>query len=43
LDNAVAESFFNSLKSELIKNKIYPSRSVAKKLQIFEYIEEVYN
>ncbi|WP_277540856.1 IS3 family transposase [Polynucleobacter sphagniphilus] len=41
-DNAVAESFFSSLKSELIKKKIYPSRSVAKS-EIFEYIEEFYN
>jgi putative transposase len=41
-DNAVAESFFSSLKSELIKKKIYPSRSVAKS-DIFEYIEEFYN
>ena len=41
-DNAVAEYFFSSLKSELIKKKIYPSRSVAKS-EIFEYIEEFYN
>jgi putative transposase len=41
-DNAVAESFFSSLKSELIKKKIYTSRSVAKS-EIFEYIEEFYN
>ncbi len=41
-DNAVAEAFFSSLKSELIKKKIYQSRSVAK-LEIFEYIEEFYN
>ncbi len=41
-DNAVAESFFSSLKSELIKKKIYPNRSVAKS-EIFEYIEEFYD
>ena len=41
-NNAVAESFFSSLKSELIKKKIYPSRSVEKS-EIFEYIEEFYN
>ena len=41
-DNAVAESFFSSLKSELIKIKIYPSRSLAKS-EIFEYIKEFYN
>lgn len=40
--NAVAESFFSSLKSELIKKKIYQTRSVAKS-EIFEYIEEFYN
>ena len=34
-DNAVAESFFSSLKSELIKKKIYQTRSVAKS-EIFE-------
>jgi putative transposase len=26
-DNAVAESFFSSLKSELIKKRIYPTRA----------------
>ena len=41
-DNAVAESLFSSLKNELIKKKIYPSRSVAKS-EIFEYIEEFYD
>jgi putative transposase len=41
-DNAVAESFFSSQKSELIKKKIYPSRSVARS-EIFEYIEELYD
>jgi putative transposase len=41
-DNAVAESFFSSLKSKLIKKKIYSSRSAAKS-EIFECIEEFYN
>jgi putative transposase len=41
-DNAVAESFFSSLKSELIKKRIYPTRAQAKS-EIFEYIEEFYN
>ena len=39
---AMNESFFSSLKSELIKKKIYQTRSVAKS-EIFEYIEEFYN
>ncbi len=41
-DKAVAESFFSSLKSELIKKRIYPTRTQAKS-KIFEYIEEFYN
>ncbi|KXW55456.1 integrase core domain protein [Ferrovum sp. PN-J185] len=41
-DNAVAESFFSSLKSELIKRRIYPTRSEAKS-EIFDYIEGFYN
>jgi hypothetical protein len=41
-DNAVAESFFSSLKSELIKKRIYPTRAQAKS-EIFEYIEEFYD
>jgi len=41
-DNAVAESFFSSLKSEKIKRKIYPTRAEAKS-EIFEYIESFYN
>jgi len=41
-DNAVAESFFSSLKSELIKKRIYPTRTQAKS-EIFEYIEEFYD
>jgi putative transposase len=41
-DNAVAESFFSSLKSEQIKKRIYPARAQAKS-DIFEYIEEFYD
>ncbi len=41
-DNAVAESFFHSLKSELVHHETYPTRMVAKQ-SIFEYIEVFYN
>ena len=41
-DNAVAESFFSSLKSEQIKKRIYPTRAEAKS-EIFDYIEGFYN
>jgi putative transposase len=41
-DNAVAESFFSSLKKERIKRKIYATREEAKS-EIFEYIEVFYN
>ena len=41
-DITVTESFFSSLKSELIKKRIYPTRAQAKS-EIFEYIEEFYN
>jgi putative transposase len=41
-DNAVAESFLNSIKSELTKKKIYPDRFLAKS-EIFKYIKEFYN
>lgn len=36
-DNAVAESFFSSLKKERIRRKIYSTREEAKS-EIFEYI-----
>ena len=42
LDNAVAESFFHSLKTERVKRKIYASRSDAK-ADLFDYIEIFYN
>ena len=41
-DNAVAESFFSSLKKERIKRKIYATREEAKSA-IFERIEVFYN
>lgn len=41
-DNAVAESFFHTLKTELINSEDYQSRSQAKR-DIFEYIEVYYN
>ncbi len=41
-DNAVAESFFHTLKTENVFHKKYPTREVAKQ-DIFEYIEVFYN
>lgn len=41
-DNAVAESFFSSLKKERIKRRIYATRELAKQ-DIFEYMEIFYN
>jgi putative transposase len=41
-DNSVAESFFNSIKTELIYNEQYKSREIAKQ-SIFHYIEVYYN
>jgi len=41
-DNAVAESFFQLLKRERIKRKIYSTRADAR-MDIFEYIEMFYN
>lgn len=42
LDNAVAESFFGTLKTELVYDEDYRSRDEAKK-SLFEYIEVFYN
>jgi len=42
LDNAVAESFFGSLKNELVYHEDYRTRVEAKQ-SIFEYIEVFYN
>lgn len=41
-DNAVAESFFSSLKKERIKKRIYRTRDLAK-ADVFDYIEVFYN
>lgn len=41
-DNAVAESFFKSIKTELIDHHQFSSREEAR-LEIFEYIEVFYN
>ena len=41
-DNAVAESFFSSLKKERIKRRIYKTRDLAR-ADIFDYIETFYN
>jgi len=42
LDNAVAESFFHSLKTERVKRKVYATRSEAR-ADLFDYIEMFYN
>ncbi|WP_154066888.1 IS3 family transposase [Kosakonia radicincitans] len=42
LDNAVAESFFSSLKKERIRKRIYKTRDLAR-ADIFDYIEVFYN
>jgi putative transposase len=42
LDNAMAESFFATLKGELIDAQIWPTRAVAR-TAIFEWIEVFYN
>jgi len=41
-DNAVAESFFATLKKELVRNQAFPSRDAARS-DVFEYIEVFYN
>ncbi|MBM4172669.1 MAG: IS3 family transposase, partial [Ignavibacteria bacterium] len=41
-DNAVVESFFHSLKTELVFQRIFLTRTEAKNC-IFEYIEIFYN
>lgn len=41
-DNAVAESFFKTLKAELIRERRYSTRDEAR-FEIFEYIEVFYN
>lgn len=41
-DNAVAESFFNLLKRERIRRRVYRSRNEARQ-DVFDYIEMFYN
>ena len=41
-DNAVAESFFKTLKKELVRKQIFITRDIAAS-KIFEYIEMFYN
>ena len=41
-DNAVAESFFQLLKREKIRRRVFPSREEARS-EIFDYIEFFYN
>jgi putative transposase len=41
-DNAVAESFFSSLKKELIKKQIYKNRALAL-TEVADYIDRFYN
>ena len=41
-DNAVAESFFGSLKSELVYRKTFETQNEARE-SIFEYIDIFYN
>ena len=41
-DNAVAESFFSTLKNELVLGNTFASRNRAR-AEIFEYIEIFYN
>ncbi len=41
-DNAVAESFFSSLKKERIKKRVYKTRDLAR-ADVFDYIEMFYN
>jgi putative transposase len=41
-DNAPAESFFGTLKVELVGDRVFPSRAVAR-IEVFEYIEAFYN
>ena len=41
-DNAVAESFFKTLKKELVRKQVFATRNIAAS-KIFEYIEMFYN
>jgi transposase InsO family protein len=41
-DNAPAESFFSTLKTELVGDRVFPSRAIAR-TEVFEYVEVFYN
>lgn len=41
-DNAVAESFFSSLKKERVRRKIYRTQDEAR-VDLFDYVEMFYN
>lgn len=41
-DNAMAESFFSTLKLELVPDRAYASREAAR-LAVFDYVETFYN
>lgn len=41
-DNAVVESFFSTLKNELVNGRLFESREEAR-MELFEYIESFYN
>ncbi|HYS10976.1 MAG TPA: IS3 family transposase, partial [Myxococcales bacterium] len=41
-DNACAESFFSTLKTELVRGRVFQTHAQAK-LAVFEYIEGFYN
>lgn len=41
-DNAVAESFFSSLKKERIRKRVYRARELARS-DVFDYIEVFYS
>jgi putative transposase len=43
LDNAVAESFIATLKTELVHRRRFPNREVARSANSFEYLEGFYN
>ena len=42
LDNAPMESFFGSLKTELVHRTAFPTRAAARRA-VFEYVETFYN
>jgi putative transposase len=42
LDNAPMESFFGSLKTELVHRTTFPTRAAARRA-LFEYVETFYN